>query len=325
MVEALLAVLIARCVMVIIALGLDAYLGGVGLSARYRWHPVAIFGRLAHWLDDKLNRPQRSDDDRRFRGALAILLLLLAAIGLGAAIERAAAVDNLAWGLMLLMVTAMIDLAAPRRRAIALATALQSDGALGARAILPTLSERDPDLADEFEMARISIEATATALSQKGFGAIAAFLLFGLPGLLAYRTLEETVDAWAPMGRQSDPFSGPARFLWHPVNRTAALVSGIWLTISAAFTRYRFVSAAKTVWHFKSKASVWPQAAVAGALDIALGGPRRYASRVAAAPWIGVGRARLEPADVIAAMRFLSRSTIVLAIVLGITAVVLYL
>jgi adenosylcobinamide-phosphate synthase len=41
----------------------------------------------------------------------------------------------------------------------------------------------------------------------------------------------------------------------------------------------------------------WPEAAIAGALGLALAGPRRYAERVVDDPWIGEGRARATPID----------------------------
>ena len=41
----------------------------------------------------------------------------------------------------------------------------------------------------------------------------------------------------------------------------------------------------------------WPESAMAGALGIALAGPRRYAERVVDDPWLGDGRARVTPVD----------------------------
>ena len=42
----------------------------------------------------------------------------------------------------------------------------------------------------------------------------------------------------------------------------------------------------------------WPEAAMAGALGLALAGPRRYAARVINDPWLGDGRARATVADI---------------------------
>ena len=47
----------------------------------------------------------------------------------------------------------------------------------------------------------------------------------------------------------------------------------------------------------------WPEAATAGALDLALAGPRRYPEMVVNDPWVGDGRARATTADIRAALR----------------------
>jgi adenosylcobinamide-phosphate synthase len=42
----------------------------------------------------------------------------------------------------------------------------------------------------------------------------------------------------------------------------------------------------------------WPEAAAAGALDLALAGPRRYGGVVVDDAWMGGGRARATPVDI---------------------------
>jgi adenosylcobinamide-phosphate synthase len=46
----------------------------------------------------------------------------------------------------------------------------------------------------------------------------------------------------------------------------------------------------------------WPEGAMAGALGLALAGPRRYADGVVADPWVGEGTARAAPADIARAL-----------------------
>jgi adenosylcobinamide-phosphate synthase len=62
----------------------------------------------------------------------------------------------------------------------------------------------------------------------------------------------------------------------------------------------------------------WPEAAAAGALGLALVGPRRYGGVLVNGPWLGDGRARATTADIAQAMRLylyacLTLATLVLA------------
>ena len=50
--------------------------------------------------------------------------------------------------------------------------------------------------------------------------------------------------------------------------------------------------------HHRSPNSGWPEAAAAGALDLALAGPRRYAGHAVEEKWIGDGRAMATVADI---------------------------
>ncbi len=47
----------------------------------------------------------------------------------------------------------------------------------------------------------------------------------------------------------------------------------------------------------------WPEAAMAGALGLALAGPRQYAEGRVDDPWLGDGTALARPADIIRALR----------------------
>ena len=60
----------------------------------------------------------------------------------------------------------------------------------------------------------------------------------------------------------------------------------------------------------------WPEAAAAGALDLALAGPRRYQGHVINDPWLGDGRARATTGDINRALRlYLTACVLQLALV----------
>mgnify|MGYP003375909812 CR=1 FL=1 len=69
----------------------------------------------------------------------------------------------------------------------------------------------------------------------------------------------------------------------------------------------------------------WPEAAMAGALGLALCGPRRYPGIVVDAPWIGSGRARAGADDIGRALILYVRACALLIGGLAIAALILWL
>jgi adenosylcobinamide-phosphate synthase len=86
-------------------------------------------------------------------------------------------------------------------------------------------------------------------------------------------------------------------------NWIPARLSGLLICLAACFTpTARPVAALRVMLRdarkHKSPNGGWPEAALAGALDVALGGPRSYPGGEKVGVWIGDGRARLEPRDI---------------------------
>jgi adenosylcobinamide-phosphate synthase len=67
----------------------------------------------------------------------------------------------------------------------------------------------------------------------------------------------------------------------------------------------------------KSVNAGWPEAAAAGALGLALAGPRQYEGVVVDDPWIGDGRARVNPDDVRRALFLFALACLIHAALVG--------
>jgi adenosylcobinamide-phosphate synthase len=104
-----------------------------------------------------------------------------------------------------------------------------------------------------------------------------------------------------------------------------APLAGLALAIAAAVTPaaspWRAVrTMLKDSGNFVPRGAGWPISAVAGALGLALGGPRRHGATAVHAPWIGQGRARVLAADVRRATYLVVAASVLVAAALGVLA-----
>jgi adenosylcobinamide-phosphate synthase len=92
------------------------------------------------------------------------------------------------------------------------------------------------------------------------------------------------------------------------LNLAPARLSGMLLAVSALFVKkarpgQSLVAMLRDARKHRSPNAGWPEAAMAGALGLALAGPRHYADGVVDDPWIGGGTARATTADIARALR----------------------
>src|SRR5918998_618860 len=255
-----------------------------------RWHPVAGFGRAAAALERALWR------DSRAAGAAYAGLLTGAATGLGVLLDRATCGRPAVRTLVTAAATwAVLGGTSLGRAGTAMARTLDAGDLPAARALLPTLPGRDPAGRGEADWARAPVESVAENTSDAAVAPLLWGAVAGLPGLLAYRAVN-TLDAM--VGYRSPRH---ARFGWAaartddvanwlPARLTAAL------TVAAAPLTSGSARGAWTAWRRDGAAHPSPnagrcEAALAGALDLRLGGRNVYGSRVEDRPTLGDGRA----------------------------------
>ena len=282
-----------------------------------RWpHPVVWFGALIGAADRGLNRPSLSFAGRRILGVVSILALAGLALGAGLLIQRALA--PLGWaGLLAEALIASVFLAQKSLgdHVEAVRAALEREGLEAGRRAVSMIVGRDPNELDEAGVCRAAIESLAENASDGVVAPWLALALFGLPGLLVYKMVN-TADSM--IGHRSERYLafgwGAARLddLLNlvPARLTALLFAGM---ASVSGGRCAGVRAWKTAWRdastHRSPNAGWPEAAMAGALALSLGGPRRYGALVVDAPCLGAeGRREANPQDIAAALRLFGRS-----------------
>jgi len=161
---------------------------------------------------------------------------------------------------------------------------------------------RDPAYLDEHGIARAGIESLAENFSDGVVAPVFWYVLFGFPGFLIYKTVNTMDSMIGYRTERHRAFGMTAARLDDVLNLIPARLSGLFIAIAAIFTpranpARALVTMLRDAGKHTSMNAGWPEGAMAGALDLALAGPRRYSEATIDAPWVGSGRARATAGD----------------------------
>ena len=315
-----------RCFTLLLALALDLVFGDPDRLWRRVPHPVALMGRVITALDHGLNRAAWPEARRRQAGFVAAALLGLGAALIGLALSQALARLFHGWLGEALIAGVLLAQRSLYEHVAAVARALD-DGLAGAREAVSRIVGRDPQALDEAGVARAAIESLAENFSDGVVAPAFWYAVAGLPGLLVYKaanTADSMIGHRTPRYRA---FGFAAARLDDVLNLVPARLAGLFIALAAGLRGARMSEAFRAMRrdapHHTSPNAGWPEAAMAGALGVALAGPRRYGGRVLEAAWMNPGgRAALGAQDIRAALRLYVTACAVQA--LGIAALGLF-
>lgn len=294
-------------ILLVLALAVDAVLGEVPVVFRFVPHPVKLIGNLVAAGETRLNREWRGQRDRFFRGILFTAAMILGAAVVGEAVALFSQTFPRGWLLELFLTATLLAQRSLFDHVAAVGRALDKGGLAAGRQAVAHIVGRDPMSLDDHGVARAAIESCAENFADAVVGPVFWYVLFGFPGLLVYKTAN-TLDSM--IGHRSEryrAFGWAAARLDDLLNIVPARLSGLIISVAALFApRANPLRALKVMLrdarNHRSPNSGWPEAAMAGALDLALAGPRHYPGIVVQDKWIGDGRARATIKDIHAAL-----------------------
>jgi len=300
-------------VLLLAAMVIDAYLGEFGMLFRIIPHPVVVMG---HWIgvaDARLNRAQRPPADRRVRGIVAALGLTGAAAVLGLVVQLFATRAPAGWLLELLLVAILLAQKSLYDHVRDVAVALETGGVEAGRQVIRHLVGRDPETLDAAGIGRAAVESLAENFSDGVVAPVFWYVVLGLPGLMAYKMINTLDSMIGHRTERHGAFGWASARLDDVANWLPARLAGLLMVTAAAGLRF---ASAPRAWRIlrrdarrhRSPNAGWPEAATAGALDLALSGPRAYHGRTTDEPWVGDGRARVGPRDIRRALRLYGRA-----------------
>ena len=297
-----------RLMLLVAGLAIDALFGDMPRLFRHIPHPVVLAGRAVAFFDRKLNRETRGEAVRRGRGIITVILLVGAAAALGLVVEGLCRSRLPAAVVEAALIGVLVAQRSLYEHVAAVANALNAGGLRAGRAAVRHIVGRDPTSLDSHGVARAAIESLAENFSDGVVAPVFWYLLLGLPGLFAYKmanTLDSMIGHRTPHYRS---FGWAAARLDDLLNLVPAPISGLLLVTAAVFTKNGRPDRALVIMlrdgrkHHSPNAG-WPESAMAGALGLALAGPRRYPEGLVADPWLGDGSARAATTDIIRALR----------------------
>ncbi len=256
---------------------------------------------------------------RKLAGIAALAVILATAILAGALVEtalRALPWHPLAVGLLASVLVAQNSLYVHVAR---VAEAFATGGIAAARHAVSMIVGRDPESLDEAGICRATIETTAENFSDGVVAPAFWFALFGLPGLAAYKAVNTADSMIGHLSERHRDFGWASARCDDLMNLAPARLSGLLVALAAPLAGGRPIAALRTMLRdaglHRSPNAGWPEAAMAGALGLALAGPRRYGGRVVDDPFLNAeGRREATPADIRRALRVLAGACVLLAL-----------
>jgi adenosylcobinamide-phosphate synthase len=265
-------------------------------------HPVTWIGGLISWLDARLN----TGANRRLKGIVALVLLVLTVLALGLLIIAITRRIPFGWVIEALLASTLLAQRELGRAVKAVADGLNLSLERG-RSAVSHIVGRDPNALDEPGVARAAIESLAESTSDGVVSPLFWLLIGGLPGVLIYKAVN-TADSM--IGHKNERYLefgwASARFddllNWIPARLAALVIAGASFLTRRADPEHAWTTALRDARKHDSPNAGWPEAAFAGALGLRLGGPRSYEGIEHDLPSFGDGRSDLNASDILKAL-----------------------
>ncbi len=205
----------------------------------------------------------------------------------------------------------------------AVAVALEQESLDTCRQAVAKIVGRDTAGLDASGISRAAIESLAENFSDGVVAPVLWTAIAGLPGGLAYKTINTADSMIGHKSARYREFGWAAARLDDVVNLPASRLSALWIVLAAcALPGADPKKAMRAVWsdaaRHKSPNAGWPEAAMAGALGIRLAGPRSYRGILTETPWMGDGRVVLDLYDIRKALALYRTSCAIQAAVLAV-------
>jgi adenosylcobinamide-phosphate synthase len=291
----------------LLAMLIELCLGYPQFLLRAIGHPVTWTGRLISALDRALNRETAGATARRAAG-VAVVVILIAVVGAVAFLVQR---ELFRWpaGVLAtaLLASTLIAQRSLHRHVADVAVTLGKEDIGAARVSVSHIVGRDTGTLDAAGISRAAIESLAENFSDGIVAPVLWLAIAGLPGAALYKAINTADSMIGHRTPRHAAFGWAAARLDDLVNLPASRLSALLLVAAAALVKDASARAAwRAVWRdaarHRSPNAGYPEAAMAGALGLALAGPRVYGGVPVEDAVMGDGRRDAGAADIVRAL-----------------------
>jgi adenosylcobinamide-phosphate synthase len=285
---------------VLAAAGVEAAVGYPDALHRRFPHPVVWVGALIGHLERMLNQAAFGQPLRRLLGVVTLVAIVSISACAGLLVTRLGgpwAIIAVGWlGLAQRSLWDHVQM---------VARPLAAGNLAEARAAVGMIVGRDVGRLSESDVAAAAIESLAESFCDGVVAPLFWFMVAGLPGLFVYKavnTADSMIGHREPRWRSFGWASARCDDL---LNLIPARLAGVLVALGAMFILKRgrgWRVMLRDAGKHASPNAGWPEAAMAGALGVRLGGPAWYDGALSHRPVLGEGRAP-EAADLARALK----------------------
>ena len=290
-------------ILLLAILVINIYTEPLILISGFKWHPQNLVKNLIIWFDLKLNRDNRSSLDRLIRGGLTLLIILFLSSLFGYSIAWLSQNIRFAWILEALLLHTFIDQCGIYKKILIIYKLLKTNDLASARQIIFSISSEPMDKVDSYIIARSAIELLATSLIIRVIAPVFWYVLFGAIGIVIYHSINIINHRIGHNITRYRDFGFATRHLNTALLFFPSLITGHLIVIASLF-----IPKATPIKSYKSMVKYTRKyhktnlgfaiSAFAGALGLALAGPKTFNKKTMRTPWIGDGSAMVTHNDI---------------------------
>ncbi|WP_297804500.1 adenosylcobinamide-phosphate synthase CbiB [uncultured Brevundimonas sp.] len=259
-------------------------------------HPVVALGALIGALDRRWNLNQVPERTKRWRGVVALLVVVIVAASVGLVVQCGLAAWVPTFAPYLCALVGVLGLAAGSlyQHFIAIQRPLSRNDLEAARHAVSMIVGRDTATMDAYAISAAALESLAESFNDGVVAPVFWFAIGGLPALFTYKAINTADSMIGHMEPRWRAFGWAAAKTDDIANWIPARIAGVLIAIASA-ARGSTAQAMRVMLKDASKHASpnagWTEAAMAGALGVRLGGAVHYDGVLCERPSFGDGPA----------------------------------